>query len=214
MRFVKKLFKVLFISLLGTLLFWLFSNVLVVGSTYGDITADIDEVSVQKVALVLGTSKRRSDGGANQYFANRIASASALYRSGKVKHIIVSGDNGSKFYNEPKDMLAALEAKGIPREHITLDYAGFRTLDSVVRCKEVFGQNRVVIVTQKFHAFRSLFIASFYGIDAEAYIAKDPTYGTQGVLGRELFARTKAVLDLYVFGVKPKFLGKKEVIDI
>lgn len=214
MRFAKKLFRVLFIWSIGILLFWCFCNFWIVSSTFNRIETNLEKIEEKDVALVLGTSKRRTDGGTNQYFQNRIIAAAELYKRGKVKHIILSGDNGSKYYNEPKDMLSALEAWGVPRRHITLDYAGFRTLDSVVRCKEVFGQENVIIITQRFHAPRSLFIANFYDMSSMVYVAKDPSYSIKGVYWRELFARVKAVLDLYLFRAEPKFLGKKEEIEI
>ena len=149
------------------------------------------------------------------YFKYRINPAVELYRAGKIKHIIVSGDNSLKEYNEPKQMQQALIQKGVPESAITLDYAGFRTLDSVVRGKKVFGQQKFIIISQKFHIERALFIAHKYGIDAIGFAALDPPekYSIKTKV-REVFAKTKAVIDLYIINKKPKFLGKKEIISI
>lgn len=142
--------------------------------------------------------------------------AADLYKMGKVKHILVSGDNHVENYNEARDMLNTLISLGVPKSAITLDYAGFRTLDSVVRCKEVFGVTHVTIISQQFHTERALYLARTHGIEAIAYTAKDPDYNKQigkMVLVREKFARLKAILDV-ILGTKPKFLGKKEPILI
>jgi SanA protein len=127
----------------------------------------------------------------------------------------VSGDNRAKEYNEPKHMFEALIKKGVPERAITLDYAGFRTLDSVVRCKKVFGQHKFIIVSQRFHVERALFIADKFGVDAIGFAAQDP-WGHYSLKPRirEFFAKTKAIIDLYIIHKKPKFLGKKEVVKI
>lgn len=176
---------------------------------------NIQEVPKHDVALVLGTVARLSNGYRNLFFEYRMNAAAELYKKGKVKHFILSGDNHSTGYDEPSDMKAALIKRGIPARAITLDYAGFRTLDSIVRAKEVFGQNKLIIVSQPFHNERALFIAHAKGIEAHAYNAKSVSrrYGFK-IYVREYFARVKAVLDVYILGTKPKFLGKKEPIRI
>lgn len=203
---------------LGVILigFVVFSNIFIVQSTKERIYATISKTPEgNEVALILGTSRYTTRGTTNLYFKYRIEAAAELYHSGKVKHIIVSGDNSVKEYNEPKQMLQALIQKGVPENAITLDFAGFRTLDSVVRCKKVFGQNKFIIVSQRFHTERALFIAHEYKIDAIGFAAQDPPkkYSTKTNL-REYFAKTKAVIDLYVIHKKPKFLGKKEKVTI
>lgn len=95
----------------------------------------------------------------NTYFDNRIRAATDLYKSGKIQYIIVSGDNSTKDYNEPEDMQTALVQQGIPKDKIIPDHAGFRTLDSVIRAKEIFGQTQLVIISQKFHNERAVFLA-------------------------------------------------------
>src|SRR5690606_29409228 len=111
---------------------------------------------------------------------------------------------------EPMMMKKALVKKGVPPSAITLDYAGFRTLDSIVRSKEIFGQNELIIITQPFHSYRALFISNFYDINAVAMIIGGPSFkDSPGVRFREYFARLKAVLDLYILRTNPRFLGKK-----
>ena len=134
----------------------------------------------------------------------------ANYQKGIVKHIVVSGDNRTKYYNEPRDMYNALVDLGIPKSAITLDYAGFRTLDSIVRVKVVFGQDEIVIITQDFHCYRALFIADYHGINAVAFSADNKDQLPWSLAVRETLARAKAVFDLYLFDQEPKFLGEPE----
>jgi SanA protein len=167
------------------------------------------------VALVLGTSHKSVGGGPNPFFEFRIKIAGELYRLGKIDHFILSGDNSTPFYNEPIEMKKALIKEGVPPSAITLDYAGLRTLDSVVRSNAIFGQNKITIITQSFHSYRALFISDFYHIDAVAMVAEDPELDrTFKVRLREYFARTKAVLDLYIFNTAPRYMGEKEKINI
>lgn len=172
----------------------------------------IDEIPKNKVGLVLGTGKYTSNGSINLYYKYRIDAAVTLYNSGKVDYLLISGDNSSKNYDEPTEFKNDLIAQGIPPEKIYLDYAGFRTLDSVVRAKEIFGQNTFTIISQKFHNQRAIYLAKSYGIDAIGYNAKDVmgAYGLKTQL-REYLARAKASLDVF-FNVEPKFLGKKITI--
>ncbi|MCB0381469.1 MAG: YdcF family protein, partial [Flavobacteriales bacterium] len=138
------------------------------------IYQNVSKLPNADVALVLGTSRYTATGYANLFFKYRIKAAVDLYKTGKVKHIIVSGDNSLFEYNEPREMRRALVREGIPIEAITLDFAGFRTLDSVVRCKEVFGQNNFIIISQEFHVARALFIAKKFNISAIGYAAQSP----------------------------------------
>ena len=203
------------LSLLFLILLIVFSNLLISKCSVDKIYSTVDDAPVADVALLLGTSRYTARGNTNLYFKYRIQAVVALYNAGKIKHIIVSGDNSVTSYNEPREMRKALIAKGIPEDDITLDYAGFRTLDSVVRCKEVFGQNNFIIVSQQFHIERALFIATKFDIDAIGYIAKNPPekYSLKTNF-REYFARTKAIIDLYIINTQPKFLGKKEIITL
>jgi len=171
----------------------------------------LDQVPHAPAALVLGCAPRTRDGRPNLYFERRMDAAAELYSSGVVEALIASGDNQRVDYDEPSAMKAALVARGVPAERIHCDYAGLRTLDSVVRAAEVFGQRRFVIVSQRFHNERALYLARAHGLDVYAYDAAPVARG--GVArARELAARAAALLDVHVFGTAPKFLGR--AIDV
>lgn len=174
-----------------------------------DSTGDIPHYHT---AVVLGTSPNGRSGGPNRFFHARINACAELFEAGKIDRIIVSGDNRHVTYNEPEAMKRALVDKGVPAGVIFLDYAGFRTLDSVVRAKEVFGQPSFVVISQKFHNERAVFIAGKKGIDAVGFNAEDVGFHYGFVTHvREWFARCKVYLDL-LLGKQPHFLG--EPIDI
>ncbi len=152
-------------------------------------------------------------GRLNLHFAQRIDAAIRLYRSGKVRHLLVSGDNHTADYDEPSDMREALVSAGVPANAITCDYAGFRTLDSVLRARSVFGLSRFTLVTEAFHCPRAVWIARCHGLDAVAFAA--PDLGARWSLRvkiREMAARAWCALDLYLFHRKPKFNGPFEPI--
>jgi SanA protein len=176
----------------------------------GRLYDDVARAPERKVALVLGTGRLAPDGGNNVYFDWRLDAAEKLFKAGKVKHLILSGDNRRKDYDEPTDMKNALIARGIPESAITLDYAGFRTLDSVIRCKEIFSQSDPIVVSQAFHNARALLIGDYYGMRLIGFNARNPG-GVRRMKQciRESAARTKAVLDLHVLHKKPHFLGEK-----
>ncbi len=165
-----------------------------------------------KTALLLGTSKTFKNGNDNLYFNYRIDACLELYRSGKVSHILISGDNGSKEYNEPQDMKNELISKGIPSEKITLDFAGFDTYDSVLRAKMIFGQQSFIVVSQKFHNQRAVYIARRNGIQAFGYNARDvkKMNGLKTKI-REFFACLKAYIEVKV-NVSPTYLGERVLI--
>ncbi|MDA0194552.1 MAG: YdcF family protein [Bacteroidetes bacterium] len=212
---MKRIIKAFF-SAIGTVLLIIVSlNFWVVQSTNSSIYRDIEEVPSYDVALVLGTSKYVLGGGVNNYWQNRLEAVFRLYNVGKIRHIIVSGDNETIYYNEPKTMKNELVNMGIPAEDITMDYAGLRTLDSIIRCKEVFDQNSFIIVTQQFHNHRAVFIGKYYGLDVVGFAAMDVQSSNRLlILSREYLARTLAVFDLYIMNTSPKFLGAKEPLQI
>ncbi len=167
------------------------------------------------VAVVLGTAAHVAGGWSNYFFKYRMEAAAALFKAGKVKALIVSGDNGTYSYDEPTDMKLALMKLGVPAEKIVCDYAGFRTLDSVVRAKEVFGQQRVIFVSQRFHNARAIYLARAFGMEAYGLDAKDvPVALSVKTFLREKLACVKAVLDVNVLGTKPKFLGEKVIVPL
>lgn len=206
---------IIYSFVLFNIVFW-GSNVWVEYQTHARLYDEIDAIPPKKVALLLGTSKRLGDGRTNLYFQYRIEAASALYQAGKIRHIIASGDNRLKSYNEPIDMQKALVERGIPKEAITLDYAGFRTLDSIVRVKEIFSQDDIIIISQAFHNERALFISDFYGIHAIGFNAQDVLVREWQLKMRlrEYLACFKAVLDLYILRTQPRFLGEKVNIPL
>lgn len=212
-KLLRRLVRLMVWAGVALLLFVLFTNIWVVQSTKEYIYTTSDTPK-NDVALVLGTSKKTADGKPNRFFVERMNTAATLHSVDKVKHILVSGDNRTKYYNEPRDMLQALGDLNIPEEDISLDFAGLRTLDSVVRCNEVFGQQEVTIVTQEFHCYRSLFIARYFGMKAIAVSADDGGPIGNSLALREVLARTVAVLDLYVFQRKPKFMGEQIELPI
>ena len=171
-----------------------------------------DSIPVCKTAVLLGTSKFMRNGTKNYFFYNRIAAAETLFKSGKISFLIISGDNSLSYYNEPEDMKKELVKAGVPDSVIFLDYAGFRTFDSMIRAKEIFGQSKFIVVSQQFHNERAIYIARKYGIEAYGYNAEDVSaYSGFKTKVRELFARVKVFIDVYT-NKQPKFLGEKIII--
>jgi len=208
-KFLKKSFYTLLIFGVLSLLFTAFANYKIENSTEEFVTDKLEILPKTKVAVVLGTAPNLVSGYQNYYFTYRIEAATKLYQSGKVTHFILSGDHGRKTYNEPEAMKQALIKSGVPENVIYLDYAGFRTLDSMIRAKEIFGQNEFIIVSQEFHNQRAVYIARQKGINAYGYNAKDVNkHAGLKTNIREYFARTKVFIDSF-FGIQPKFLGKK-----
>lgn len=186
------------------------SNVWVAKATEQRIYSDISAMPERAYGLVLGTRAKVAANRSNLYFEHRMDTAAALYHAGKVRHLLLSGANPRPDYNEPADMRAALIKRGVPEQAISLDYAGFRTLDSIVRAKKVFSMNDFTIISQGFHNQRALFICDYYGIKAQGFNAPDvPFISAPKVMLREHLARFKAVLDLYILKTQPRFLGDK-----
>ena len=211
----RKFFFVVFSGLFFVFVALALCNYWIIAQTRNQIYSDLNTVPENKVGLVLGTSKKFMNGTGNLFFKYRIDAAVMLFRANKIKHIIVSGDNHKLEYNEASDMKKALLENGIPDSCITLDYAGFRTLDSVVRCKKVFGQNKFTIISQEFHNQRALFISNHYDIEAIAFNAQAvPEELSLTTIVREYFAKFKAVLDIYFLHEEPKFLGNPIKINV
>ncbi len=185
------------------------SDQMVLLAAQGRLYDSVASIPARKVGLVLGTSPT-TQGQPNAYYEARLNAAAALYRAGKVQDLILSGDNSTTFYDEPTRMKSGLVARGVPAGHLFLDYAGFRTLDSVVRAQGVFGLTEVTVISQRFHNERAVFLARSKGLDAIAFNADDVT-GAANLrsTGREWLARTSAVLDVKVLNTQPKFLGER-----
>jgi SanA protein len=173
-------------------------------------TDELGNLPDSEVGLVLGCAATVAEGRPNLYFSRRIDAAASLYHSGKVRLLLVSGDNGRKDYDETAQMAGALMKRGVPPERIHRDHAGFDTLDSVVRAKKVFGLDRFIIVSQQFHNERALYIAGHRGIDAFGWNAGDVHWnGSWKTRVREKLARVKTVLDIHLLGSEPRYLGDR-----
>ncbi|MGE4514189.1 MAG: vancomycin high temperature exclusion protein [Chryseobacterium sp.] len=211
-KIIKNIFKFFLLLFVAGIIFIVWANYSIKASSDRYISYETKDLPVAKTALLLGTSKTLNNGFPNAYFYNRIYAAVELYKSGKIQYIIVSGDNSRKEYNEPEDMQLALMEHGIPQDKIFLDFAGFRTLDSVVRAKEIFGQKKIIIVSQKFHNERAVFLARQNGMEAFGFNAEDVNkYAGFKTNMREYLAKAKAYWDL-IFGIEPKFGGDKVLI--
>jgi len=146
------------------------SNYYIVQSTKSQIVKDIGKLPEKKVAIVLGAAKLLNNQVRNPYFYNRINAAAELYHARKATHFLVTGDNHSQDYNESEDMKFALMELGVPDSCITMDFAGFRTFDSMVRAKKLFGVTDCIIVSQEFHLQSALFIVISIDIDAVGFV--------------------------------------------
>ena len=208
-----KIFKIILITGLIffglSVLFVFWANFTIDGAAEDNVTSEIGNLPNEKVGLLLGTSKNLDDGSPNPYFTYRIEAAAKLFHSGRVKNIITSGDNSRENYNEPEDMKNALIKLGVPADRIYEDFAGFRTLDSVVRAKEIFGQTSFIVISQRFHNERAIYLAQQNGITAYGFNAKDVDKETGFMTNaREKLARVKVFWD-FLFDVDPKFGGEK-----
>ena len=208
-RFWRNLIIVIFILLLvvaGVV------NYIVNTSTDAQIYTDIKLIPKNKAGLLLGTAKYQDKARKmiNPYYQNRIDAAVLLYMAGKIDYIIVSGDNSSEYYNEPALMKADLIARGVPAKRIYMDNAGFRTLDSILRCRDIFGQESITIISQEFHDRRALYIANHKRLKAVAFKAEDGDTFWDAQF-REKFARLRMVTDL-IFNTQARYYGEQVVI--
>lgn len=205
MEVYRKFLHIVVLVFAVLLVFVLFANVWIIGSTRSQINEKQDLDFESRTALLLGTSYNTVEGEQNQFFHDRIITVAKLFKLGLAKEIILSGST-TKYYNEPLAMRNSLAKLGVPDSILITDDGGLRTLDSVVRCKELFKKDSIVIITQRFHAYRALFISNYYDVDAVVVITQAGALpNSTGVLIREFFARPLAVLDLYVMHSKPKF---------
>lgn len=205
--FSKRLFKYLLYLLLLLFIFLFSIDVYVSNSTKKLTYNSVHDIPYKKVGLLLGTSKYQKIKGVNLFYLYRLDAAIKLFRSGKISYILISGDNAIMSYNEPIMMKKDLIKRGIPESKIFLDFAGFRTFDSVIRANKVFQEDSFTIISQQFQNERALFIAAHNEMDCIAFNAQEVTkkYGFFVIL-REKFARVRMILD-FLLGVTPKFLG-------
>jgi len=183
---------------------------LLIGSYARYTTNRLSELKPVRCALLLGTSKWLRGSRLNLYYQHRIVAAAELYHSGKCTKIIVSGDNGTRQYNEPMTMKRDLVKMGVRWNDVICDYAGFRTLDSVIRFKEVFGQQEGIVVSQQFHTTRAVYIGRAYHIELTGFNAHDvDTYNGFKTRLREVFSKLMCVIDVQLLSTQPKFLGER-----
>lgn len=193
-------------------LIWV-SNYTINSRTKRLLFSEVNSVPQNKTGLLLGTSKYLRSGKVNLYFEYRIQATEKLYKSGKIQAVVISGDNSRKDYNEPLDMKTELVKRGIPENKIYLDYAGFRTFDSVYRMKEIFGQESFTLISQQFHNQRAVYIANSLGLKAIGFNARDVNaYSGFRTKVREKLARVKMFIDI-VMDKKPKYLGEKIAVE-
>lgn len=207
---INRILLLVSIIVLGGLALVFVANYEIKRKSHPYISRNIEDLPHQKVGLLLGTSKTTKSGYKNWFFYHRIDATEELYKSGKIQYIIASGDNSRKDYNEPEDMKQELIARGIPAERIYEDFAGFRTLDSIIRAREIFGQQSFIVISQTFHNERAVYIARQKGIEAYGYNAKGVK--SKSARFREYFAKVKVFLDLWL-GKEPKFLGENVEIN-
>lgn len=205
--------RIILFSVLLVVIVFVWSNFWVNHESKDFVKSTSDDLPSCKVGLLLGTSKTLKNGNQNPFFTFRINATLQLFNAGKIKHILISGDNSTKEYNEPEDMMNELIASGIPADKISLDYAGFDTYDSVLRANKIFGQYSFIVISQRFHAQRAVYIARRYGLDVWGYAAKDVATSKSFLTHtREYFARVKAYFEVKL-GVDPYFLGEKVEIE-
>jgi SanA protein len=189
------------------------ATVLMNRAARGRLYSDVQLIPHRRVGLVLGCAPRLPNGGLNSFYEKRIRAAVALYRARKVDYLLVSGERLTGGYDEARDMKASLIAVGIPSDAIYSDSNGFRTLDSIVRAKQIFGLSEFTIISQNFHNQRAIFIGIHNGIDPIGFNAGDVDgYGGFSELCREQLARVSAVLDVFIFKTRPRVLGERLVI--
>ncbi len=174
----------------------------------------VDSAPVNRAAVVLGAGLY-PDGTPAPVLMARITTGVDLFKAKKVDTLIMSGDNSRALYDEVTAMKNVAVGLGVPADRVLLDYAGFRTLDSCVRVRKVFGQSRVTIVTQNFHLPRAVHLCRSAGIDTYGVEAPDPPGSAWKIKSwvREVPASAQAWLDAHIFGTQPKFLGPEIDID-
>ncbi len=203
--YIKHIITAITLAILAIIL----SNVHINYKAKDKLYDNLTEIPKNRVGLVLGTSKFVDNNTINLYYKYRLEAAYSLYKNKKIEIILISGDNSTVNYNEPSAFKQDLINLGVPEEKIILDYAGFRTLDSIIRAKKIFGLDHFTIISQLFHNQRAIYLAQCHDLNVIAFNAKDVTsrYGLRTQI-REYLARTKAILDI-IINTQPKFLGPK-----
>ena len=199
--------RLVFASLLAVIVLIFYCNHLIIESSRDSLYSSIQSVPHNKVGVLLGTSKYSRLGGNNDYYRLRLESAFKLFKAGKIDYILISGDNSTPYYDEPSTIRRDLLKKGIPADKIYRDYAGFRTLDSIIRASQVFALDRFTVISQATHNKRALYIAHHNDIDAIGFNAGDGKNTDFTNWARELLARVLAVFEVHMLNTEPRFLG-------
>lgn len=213
---IKALIKYSFRLTLLALVVVLTANIWMWWRTEDQVFTDLDELPKNDVGLVLGTSPRTRKGNPNEHFNSRIKAAANLYKLGKIRHVLVSGDNRKNDYNEPRYMQQALMKLGVPKAAITLDYAGIRTLDSVVRAHKIFDLTRFTIISQCYHNYRAVYLANtLIPVEVVAWCSPTVPFSfRQRVIPREWLARVNALVDVHIRDRQPRIGGEKLPINV
>ncbi len=212
-------FRVVLMSLGGVLLLaalaFVGANLWVLGKTQARIERDLPQCSVERVGIVFGTSNWTRSGVRNPHFDARMSAAARLIQLGRVEHLLLSGDNRTRFYNEPVTMLRDLRDRQVRDVDMTLDYAGFSTFDTLARARDVFGVERALLITQAWHLPRAIFIADAMGLEVMGCaVPARPVAGVWRLKVREWVARVATLGDLYLWKREPYFLGPLEPLEI
>ncbi len=204
---VKKFQRAIFLAIAGLFLLASLFVYFTVRDQSGLIYNDIKDVPSMPVAIVFGA------GIGTPVLADRVTTAVSLYKNGKIRKILMTGDNGHLNYDEPNAMKSLAMSAGVPKEDIVCDYAGFRTYDSLYRAHDIFDVREAILVTQSFHLPRAIFIAKHLGLSVVGINAALRSYGLEQCWYelREILASEYAWLDV-ITQRKPKFLGKKESV--
>ncbi len=203
---------VLFTAILSALI--VICNLVITISTDDALYSNIKSLPHNEVGVLLGTSKYSRQGGVNDHYRLRLNAALTLYQAGKIDYILISGDNATRYYDEPSTIRRDLLKLGVPPERIYRDYAGFRTLDSVLRAHHVFDLENFTIISQAPHNQRALYIARNHDIDAIAFNAGEGEASDLTNKTREILARVLAVMEVHLLNKGPKFLGPQIEIGV
>lgn len=189
-------------------------NAWIVGKTADRIELPEEGCTASDLGIIFGTSHYLRSGQPNPHYYGRIDLAARLYHDQQIKHLLVSGDNRTRFYNEPRRMQQDLIERGIPESAMTLDPAGISTFDTLKRAKEVFKVDQALLITQDYHLPRAVFIAQSLNIDAQGCTAAGPEWSSmKNILVREAAARLRTLGDLYIWRRQADQLGEPQPLN-
>lgn len=203
----KAIFLVIFSMLFLFLMVWGINSYLV-SHTKEYIHNKLSDVPNAYTVVVLG-ARVYPDSSVSYYLQDRLEGALDLYKAGKVERFLLSGDHGTKSYDEVNTMKKYLLDKGVPTEDLFLDHAGFNTYNTMQRALKVFEVDKCIIVSQDYHLPRAVYIANKIGLEAHGFSQdSEQMVGIQYSKTREVIARVKSFFEV-LFAFKPKFLGEK-----